>query len=768
MKSGTSGKNTDAGALTGSGELSPLLRQFQQIKGQHPEHVLFFRCGDFYEMFFDDARTCSEVLGITLTSRGTDTRGEPVPLAGIPYHSVEGYLARMIRAGYRVAICEQTESPKTAKGVIRREVVRVVTPGTVLEDNLLDNKANNYLVALVEEKGALGLAALDFSTGQFAVTEFRGNHAAQECTAELVRLGPAELVVARDQREAIEALLDADADFNVHKAPIVAVVDPAAVSQWAARDALLVQMEVRDLNGFGAEGHPLAVRAAGAILAYLKETQRTALGHVNELRVYHPGESMVLDATTQRSLELVANLTDATRRHTVLEVLDRTATSMGARLLRSWLLQPLRDPARIDGRLDAVETFVRDGLLRSRALECLKAVNDLERIVSRSVCRTANGRDLLALRNSLQQVPRLCRLLGEAAGFEAGIRGGRIAEDSVAAASVTTFSTAGASGIAVGSSVGMGSVPASGGVATTVDPFDNDAQEAESEQDPDYSIHNDNPSPENPTDVEGVEGRGIQFQEEMRSGLQRQTQALTEELDNPTVMEDSDGAAPAPVPSLLGELLRQLNPLPDLTAALEAALVDQPPQSVREGGMIREGYDPRLDELRLLSSDSKSWIAQMRQQEIERTGISNLKIGFNRVFGYFIEVSHSHAAKVPSTYIRKQTLAGAERFVTAELKEKEEVILHAEERSQELEFEIFERLRDQACARAREIQATARAVAQMDVLQSLAQVAVSNRYCRPSFGKSSKDAVTEPVSNSEFRIQNSELFIRDGRHPVLE
>lgn len=732
MKNGTSERARSSSGQAG-GELTPLLRQFQQIKAEHPEHILFFRCGDFYEMFFEDAKTCSEVLGITLTSRGTDTTGNPVPLSGIPYHSVENYLARMIRAGYRVAICEQTENPKTAKGVVRREVVRVVTPGTVLEDNLLDNKSNNYLAAVLEEKGALGLAALDFSTGQFAITEFHGERALEACQAELVRLGPSELLISRDQKdalksagllmpEALEAYATQGSDALQRTSTSVATVDPAAVSPWAARDALLNQMGVRDLTGFGAEDYPLAVRAAGAILAYLKDTQRTAIGHINELRVYHPGECMVLDPTTQRSLELVANLTDASRRHTLLEVLDRTATAMGARLLRGWLLQPLRDPGQINSRLDAVECFVRDGIFRSRVLECLKAINDLERIVSRSACRTANARDLLALKNSLQQIPRLKRLLGEA----------------------------------VDASLPFSAETAPGAI------------------NPDEQPH-----------ATGRAHAGHASPPSTRGG-----RSPAEELDDPILhsppgaeLPASHNGAPAAAVDRSGPLLRtlceRLNPLEQVTAALEAALVEQPPQSVREGGMIREGFHPQLDELRSLTADSKTWIARMRQEEIERTGIPNLKIGFNRVFGYYIEVSNSHSAKVPPTYIRKQTLAGAERYVTAELKEKEEVILHAEERSQELEFEIFERLRNEVCACAREIQATARGVAQLDVLTSLAQVAVSNRYCRPVIlttgshrpageypgaGPQSEDPAAAGAAHSP----PGEIFVRNGRHPVLE
>jgi len=722
-------KTQAADCAAPTGELTPLMRQYWEIKAQHPEHILFFRCGDFYEMFFEDAKTCASILGITLTSRGTDAKGEPVPLAGIPYHAVENYLARMIRAGYRVAICEQTENPKNAKGVIRREVVRVVTPGTVLEENLLSDKANNYLLALVREGGGgnvhgqdaratvagsgdvhgqdaratvagsgnvhgptggvsakdkaplvVGLAALDFSTGEFCLMEFSGRDALTACAAEFSRLAPSEVIVPQDQRQwfidegllgaaTLETLASQNTELRAQQLS-VASIDPSTASSFAARQQVLRHFGVRDLHGFGAEEHTTGVRAAGAILHYLSETQRTPLVHVNELSVYHPGSHMTLDATTQRSLELVANLTDATRRHTLLEVLDRTATAMGGRLLRTWLVQPLRRPAEIEQRLNGVQHFVKSASLRGRVLDCLKSISDLERIVSRASCKTANGRDLLALRQSLEQVPRLRQLLAVVAPAK----------------------------------------PAEHG---------KDEQQRHGEQDNNGShAHHD-----------GADAGG---------GAQGESSAT--------------GAS-----SVFQRLCAQLDPLEVLTGELARAIVEQPPLSVREGGIIAEGYNAELDELRLLSSDSKTWITALRQREADATGITNLKVGFNRVFGYYLEVSHAQSAKVPETWIRKQTLAGAERYITPELKEKEEVILHAEERSQEMEFEIFERLREQVCSSAREIQKVARAVAQCDALLSLAQVAVAGNYVRPEI---SDHAAEHP--------EHGAIYIKDGRHPVLE
>ncbi|MGC8740778.1 MAG: DNA mismatch repair protein MutS [Candidatus Sumerlaeaceae bacterium] len=621
---------------------TPLLRQYQRIKAQHPDHILFFRCGDFYEMFYDDAKIAARVLGIALTSRGTDAEGLPVPLAGVPYHAVEPYLAKMIRAGYKVAICEQMENPKHAKGVVRREVVRVVTPGTVVEENLLDNKANNYLVAVLADTKGFGLAALEFSTGDFSIAQFLGKNAGARLANELARLEPAEIVLLREQRPILEAhfgwrredeQLPMDGPskdessaqterphVSGERRPSVAVVD-GALSYPYAREMLLRHFGVRDLAGFGAERCELGVQAAAAVLAYLRQTHNAQLAHLTALRVYEPGEYMTLDPVTQRSLELVVNLTDATRRNTLLEVLDHTATAMGGRLLRSWILEPLRLRERIAQRLDAVQELVETYTLRQRVTEALGGIADLERILARAVCKTANARDLLALRQSLEQVPKLRSLLAE--------------------------------------------------------------------------------------------------------------------------VKQS---------ALLREVRDELDPLEELVAQLRA-IVDNPPATVREGGIIVDGFDPKLDELRAIAHDSKSWIAAMRQAEIERTGIPNLKIGYNKVFGYYIEVTNSYLDRVPPTYIRKQTLVGGERFITPELKEKEEIILHAEERIQELEFEIFERLREAVCGCARAIQQTAAALATLDALLSLAHAAVAGNYCRPDIVENSDQAV---------------LHIVEGRHPVLE
>lgn len=657
-------------------ELTPLLKQFVQIKEEHPDHILFFRCGDFYEMFFSDAVTCNEVLGITLTSRGTDTEGKPVPLAGIPYHSVEPYLAKMIRAGYRVAICEQTENPKNVKGIVRREVVRVVTPGTVLEDNLLVDKSNNYLAAVVanriDDEGTLelGLAVTDFSTGEFLICEFKGKEAFNNCSTELTRLMPSEVIISSDQKQffADKNLFQTlSLDFNPgsemrrdNNVPL-ATVDPSAVTPFAARQSLLDQFGVRDLNGFGAENCVLGVQAAAAILYFLRETQKIQLTHVNQLRVHHPESFMTLDATTQRSLELVMNLTDATRRHTLFEVLDKTSTSMGGRMLRQWILQPLRDTVKINERLDTVDAFVKSREIREAIIDQLKGIADLERIISRAACKTANGRDILALRNSLSRIEPVKQCLKQ------------LAFAVIAAATHH------------------------------------------------HNNHNDGHSQEN----------------------------VFHSINTP----ESNGSS---LSALIEQLERRLNPSENLLLQLDAALVDTPPVSVREGGIIKQGYNAELDDLRLLTTDSKSWIAALRQREADRSGITNLKVGFNRVFGYYLEVSQGQKDKVPPEWIRKQTLSNAERYVTPELKEKEEVILHADERANELEFNLFEEMREHVCREGKVIQENARILAGIDCLVSLAQVAQTRRYVRPRMVHGGDD-------NPERK-----LMIRDGRHPVLE
>ena len=592
-------------------KLTPMVRQYNQIKAQYPDHLLLYRMGDFYETFNDDAKLASRVLDIALTKRGR-VNGEPMPLAGIPYHALDTYLAKLVRAGIKVAICEQVEDPKLAKGVVRREVVRVVTPGGLIEPALLDEKSNNYLVAVCRVGDRWGLAWCDLSTGAFGLSEFCGQRAGAALYSEVCRLRPAELLVPEDLE--IEAKELVDPQMGAAIAPLKAEY----FQPDRARKAVLEQLGAHDLSGFGAEDRRAGVAAAGAAIRYLRETQMQALRHINRLRVYECSDYMVLDYTTQRSLELVEGLHGPAKEGTLLGVLDRTLSAMGGRLLRQWILRPLKEKHAIEERLDAVEDLYNAVGMRGRLIESLKGVYDLERILSRVSCQSANARDLIALRLTLQRVPEIA----------AALSGARSAL------------------------------------------------------------------------------------------LARQAQEI-----------DPDG---------------------DLGQQLERALVDDPPLSVREGGLIRDGFSAELDELRSITRDSKGWINRLRESQIKRTGIQNLKIGYNQVFGYYIEVTKSNLRSVPPDYIRKQTLVNAERFVTPELKEKEEIILNAEEKINGLECRLFEELRGAVAERIPTLQSLAQALAEIDCLVSLAEAAVAGGYARPQ--------ITEEAT----------IVIREGRHPVLE
>lgn len=592
-----------------------MVRQYQQIKARHPDEILLYRIGDFYETFGNDAKTAAEILGITLTRKHVG-KGQTLPLAGIPYHALDGYLAKLIRAGRRVAICEQTQDPKAAKGVVERDVVRVITPGTLIEENLLEDKASNYLVAVARRHENWGLALTDLSTGALGATEFSGEDASATLMNELSRIAPAELLATEEDWALMEPGLRET--FGAGAPMLRTRIDKGMVRYESARQELLDQCGVATLQGFGAEDSPAAVCAAGALVTYLRETQKRCLGHIRELKIYSVRETMVLDATTQRSLELVRNMIDGGKAATLLEVLDHTRTPMGGRLLRQWLLQPLQDLERIQARLDAIEGLLGSAATRDQLREGMRGVRDLERILARVHCGTANARDLNALAASLREVPSIKSAL-------------------------------------------------------------------------------------------------------MRLGA---------------------GAL-----KTIGEEIQVLAPLADL---LDSAIVPDPPVSVREGGMLRDGYSKELDELRAVSRDGKGWIAQMRAQEVQRTGISSLKIGYNKVFGYYIEISSANLPKVPPEYIRRQTLTGAERFVTPELKEKEELILGAQDKIHELEYQIFEQLRARVQEETAAIQRLAGQLAQADALASLAEAALRGGYVRPQ------------VDGSDV------LEIKAGRHPVLE
>jgi DNA mismatch repair protein MutS len=584
-----------------------MLQQYFRAKEEHPGVLLAMRVGDFYEFYGEDAETAAQALQITLTGRD-DGPGNRIPMAGVPFHSVEKYLARLIAQGHKVALCDQLEDPKTAKGLVKRGVTRVLTPGTVLEDSMLPGGQNNFLAAICVQDGRAGLAILDPSTGEFLVTEIEGDQLEDRLLQELARVRPAELLVS-PKAEGYGEIARTGLGSSVTD------LDPPSPERAARK--LLERFEVRNLQGFGVEDKPSAVVAASMILGYAEKNQ-LALNHVDTLSSYSVDGFMRLDMATRRSLELTQNMADGSKRHTLLSVLDEAVTVMGSRLIRKWIDQPLLERAAIQDRLDAVERLVSHALVRADLREGMKRVLDIERLVSRAATGLAGPRDLAALRASLQAIPMLSEPLRK---------------------------------------VGLGRIQ---------------------------------------------------------------------------------------------ELREQIGDHAELAMMLQKAIVDEPPHTVREGGIIRPGYDLELDKLRDLSRNGKSYIAALEAQERERTGISNLKVGFNSVFGYYLEISKSQIDKAPPEYIRKQTTANAERYITAELKEHESQVLGAEEKATALEADLFSRLRLRAAEHSRALLQTAKALAEIDALCALADVAQRRNYVKPEL------------------TEEDVLEYEGGRHPVVE
>ena len=591
-------------------KLTPAMEQYMHFKRQHQDAILFFRMGDFYEMFFDDAKQASQLLGLTLTARNNGKKAADIPLAGVPHHAMEGYVAKLIEMGRKVAICEQVEDPKQAKGVVKRDVVQVVSPGTALADSMLDQQRNNFLASLCRRQDKAGLAIVDLSTGDFLLDEMP----AADLADELEALGPAELLIAEGEDESWFA--------NIRRRlPRVAV---SRSEDWnfeprAAYETLTEQFQVHSLKGFGCDDLEVAIGAAGAAISYLRDNQRGTIEHLNHIGRKRREAYMVLDAAAQRNLDLLQNQQDGSRDNTLLQVLDHTLTPMGARMLRQWIAAPLKDPSGIDQRLDAVGALLDGRQARQALRELLRQVGDLERLMARICCQRANARDLVGLARSLAVLPDLRRHLREI---------------------------------------------------------------------------------------------------------------------------ESD---------LVQKLLAQHLPAVDeLVELIGTALADEPPATLTEGGLIRDLYHDEVDELRTISKSGKDWIARRQTHERERTGIASLKIGFNQVFGYYIEVSKANLDRVPDDYIRKQTLTNAERFITPELKEYEAKVLNAEERLEELENRLFLELRQETAAWTAKVQQIARTLACLDVLASLAQVAQDENYVRPQV-----DA-------------GGAIDIEAGRHPVVE
>ncbi len=586
---------------------TPLMRQYFEIKEQYPEAILLFRVGDFYETFADDAVLVSQKLGITLTKRNNG--GDMTPLAGFPFHALDTYLPRLVRLGYRVAICEQTEDPADAKKagrkVVEREVTEITTPGVTLSENLLDHNRNNYLLSLSWSGSVVGVAFADISTGEFALCEM----ADDELSAFAEGLSPAEILLGKRDKERLPS--------ELHSRNLTFVDEWVYEEGYGYRE-LTGHFRTHSLKGFGVEELRAAHPAAGALLHYMKETHRTSLHHIQRIHAYDNQSYMSLDAPTRRNLELTASMQDGEDEGTLVSILDHTCTAMGGRLLRKWIMRPLKKLSAIESRLEAVDLLHQNLSLRQRVREELREVGDLERLISRISTGRTNARDLKQLGRSMEKIP-----------------------------------------------------------------------------------------------------------------------ALREELK--------------PVESeRVSEIRDRLKEMTDLCRMIDHAIVEEPPAGIRDGEMIREGFNGQLDELKEIARSGKNWITEIRNKLAAETGITSLKIGYNRVFGYYIEVTNTHRDKVPDHFIRKQTLTNAERYITPELKEVEEKVLTAEDQIKELEGEIFEELRKKAAARSGEIQEIAGAVAELDCLQSFAEVSYRNQYARPVVNESDR------------------LVIRKGRHPVVE
>ncbi len=597
-------------------ELTPMMKQYLEIKKDNPDSILFFRLGDFYEMFADDARTASRELDLTLTSRDKDpnkSAEEKIPMCGIPYHASEAYIARLIAKGYKVAICEQMEDPAKAKGLVKRDIIRVVTPGTVIDAACLDDKSSNFICGVYQDSRCAGVAFCDITTGKAHLTAFTGKDRMEHVINELGRFSPAEAVL-NDGAMSETALTDVLRDkFSCR------------IENGGEHRFLLPEAEKHIRKQFGEEalkqlpaGNPAAAMALGGLLNYLYETQKTDLSHINDLDYYEQGRFMELDLTARRNLELTETLRGKEKKGSLLWVLDKTRTPMGARCLRGWLERPLLSVTAICKRNSAVGALVDDTIRREELTAALTGLGDMERLIGRIVYGTAGGRDMASLRAAIEKLPQV---------------------------------------------------------------------------------------------------------KEQISGFQDRR---------------------------LSELTTELDILDDIGGRIAAAICDEPPFSVREGGFIRDGFDPEVDRLRHILKGGKGIIAEMEAREKEATGIRTLKIGYNKVFGYYIEVSKSFADQVPETYIRKQTLVNGERYITQELKDLEQEILTASERVVALEFELFTALREEISAAAQRIQKSAAVVAEVDALTSFATVAVRDHYCRPDVDESGV------------------IEIRDGRHPVVE
>ena len=591
-------------------KVTPMMRQYLETKKEYSDCILFYRLGDFYEMFFEDAEVVSRELELTLTGKSCGLE-ERAPMCGVPYHAVDSYLTRLVSRGYKVAVCEQVEDPRLAKGLVKREVVRIVTPGTNLDTCALDESKNNYIMSIVYVDSRYGISAADVTTGDYFVTEVDSE---RKLLDEISKYMPSEVICN-------EAFLVSGLDLEELRHRLGMAIYP--LDAWYFDDQMACQtltdhFHVASTDGLGLEDYDCGVIAAGSLLKYLQELQKTSLEHMTKLEPYSTSRYMVIDSSTRRNLELVETLREKQKRGTLLWVLDKTKTAMGARMLRSYVEQPLIDRMQIEQRLDAVAELKKNMICREELREYLNPVYDLERLISRVVYQTANPRDLIALKTSLKMLPPI--------------------------------------------------------------------------------------------------------------------RAMMEDFSS----------------ELLIRMREELDPLEDIWQLIEASIEEDPPISVREGGMIRSGFDEQVDRLRSARTEGKSWLARIEEEEREKTGIKNLRIKFNKVFGYYLEVTNSYRDMVPDYYIRKQTLTNAERYITPDLKELEETILGAEDKLVALEYDLFCRIRSQIASQVERIQKTAKAIANIDVFASLALVAEHNGYVRPKIN------------------EKGVLKIKNGRHPVVE
>ncbi len=591
-------------------ELTPMMQKYMETKKEYPDCILFYRLGDFYEMFFDDALTASKELEITLTGKSCGLE-ERAPMCGVPYHAVENYLNRLVTKGYKVAICEQVEDPKLAKGLVKREVTRIVTPGTNLNMQALEATKNNYIMCITYTPTKIGLAAADVTTGDFYTTEVEDSRRLMD---ELMKYSPSEIIC--NDAFYVSGFDIADLRNRLHIA--IGTIEPYYFDDEGCEKCIMRHFGTKSLIGLGLEDFPVGTIAAGALLQYLLDTQKNDLVHINHIQSYLTSKYMLLDSSTRRNLELCETLREKQKRGSLLWVLDKTKTAMGARTLRSYIEQPLLNKADMEARLDAVEELSKDSVSRDEIREYLNPIYDLERLLSKVTYKTANPRDLIAFRNSLEMLPHIKTVL----------------------------------------------------------------------------------------------------------------QGFNKEL--------------------LCEIHEDMESLDDIYALIDAAIEEEPPLLVREGGIIKDGFNEDIDMLRNAKRDGKQWLAQLEEEDRERTGIKNLKIKYNKVFGYYFEVTNSFKNLVPEDYIRKQTLANAERYTTPKLKEMEDTILNAEDKLYTLEYDMFCEIRDKVASQLERIQKTAKAIARLDVFASLSYVAERNHYVRPKLN------------------EKGIIDIKDGRHPVVE